>query len=396
MGRVNIINFNLLTLPRTACLNPSPSFYRQFQGYTLGLAAAIAGIGALWAFGAFMVAPVTLHRASPAEREDRLARFGSTCLARALLVLYLVRPLRCSECIGASTAPHAQVYPGVSVTIFSMFSCTTLGSGASYLDADMRIKCYDRTHWRYIGGAIAWLAVVPLGVPAFFVWLLRRFRVPQMALLLTDSAWLRETVKLAWQEGMAQPAVDVGQLYTDNITTAHLEGLVAFFLRDASAEQAAAIAMGGAPPLQEPSAQLAAPVGLLARAAGRIACVVTRARDALERLVGVAAPEVDSPEAARRATLLRDLLNWARTCGQIAIPALQWVQLEEPPPPKGLEMAPAAEEDHLASRHVPAPFPAFVRSCDLPRLEERAVKEVGFLFTAYHVGCWRVGPASAA
>jgi hypothetical protein len=112
MGRVNIINFNLLTLPKTACLNPSPSFYRQFQGYTLGLAAAIAGIGALWAFGAHVVAPVTLRRVSPAERDDRLARFGSTCLARALLVLYLVRPdTQCSACLGqsASRAAHAGV-----------------------------------------------------------------------------------------------------------------------------------------------------------------------------------------------------------------------------------------------------------------------------------------------
>ncbi len=91
MGRVNIINFSLLTLPKTACLNPSPSFYRQFQGYTLGLTAAIAGIGALWVFGSYVVAPLTLRRLSLAEREDRLSRFGSTCLARALLVLYLVR-----------------------------------------------------------------------------------------------------------------------------------------------------------------------------------------------------------------------------------------------------------------------------------------------------------------
>jgi hypothetical protein len=254
----------------------------------------------------------------------------------------------------------------------------------------MRIKCYDRTHWRYLGGAIAWLVIVPLGVPAFFIWLLRRFRVPHMARLLTDSAWLREVVKLAWQEGMAQPSVDLAWLYTDNITTAHLEGLVAFFLRDASRDQAAAIAAGGAPPLPEPSTLPAPPPGLLARAAGRIAGAIKHARDALERLVGVAAPEVGSPEAARRATLLHDLLNWARDCGQLAIPALQWVQLDEPPPPpEELKKTPAAEEeDDLASRHVPAHFPSFLRSCDLPRLQERAMKEVGFLFSAYHVGCW--------
>jgi len=32
MARVNVINLNLVQLPKTACLNPSPSFYKQFNG----------------------------------------------------------------------------------------------------------------------------------------------------------------------------------------------------------------------------------------------------------------------------------------------------------------------------------------------------------------------------
>ena len=37
-----------------------------------------------------------------------------------------------------------------------------LDDGTSYLDADLNIKCYDRTHWSYMGGAIVWLVLVPL------------------------------------------------------------------------------------------------------------------------------------------------------------------------------------------------------------------------------------------
>ncbi len=35
MARVNVVNLNLVQLPKTACLNPSPSFYAQFNGACL-------------------------------------------------------------------------------------------------------------------------------------------------------------------------------------------------------------------------------------------------------------------------------------------------------------------------------------------------------------------------
>jgi hypothetical protein len=35
MARVNVVNLNLVQLPKTACLNPSPSFYKQFNGALL-------------------------------------------------------------------------------------------------------------------------------------------------------------------------------------------------------------------------------------------------------------------------------------------------------------------------------------------------------------------------
>jgi hypothetical protein len=32
MARVNIINLNMVQLPAAACLNPSPTYYSQFNG----------------------------------------------------------------------------------------------------------------------------------------------------------------------------------------------------------------------------------------------------------------------------------------------------------------------------------------------------------------------------
>ena len=75
-----------------ACLHPNPSFYQQFNGYTLGLLFAMVLMGALWLLGARGLARLTLRGLPPAERAERLTRFNSTCLSRALLVLYLVYP----------------------------------------------------------------------------------------------------------------------------------------------------------------------------------------------------------------------------------------------------------------------------------------------------------------
>ena len=86
MARVSVVNLNLVQLPKTACLNPNPSFYSQFNGYTLGLVAAMLSAGVLHLFGTHVLARITLRNMPAAEREERLAKFHSTVLARALLV----------------------------------------------------------------------------------------------------------------------------------------------------------------------------------------------------------------------------------------------------------------------------------------------------------------------
>ena len=118
MARVSVINLNLVELPaaawcarrrytrfawrarvltwhRNCSLHPSPSFFYQFQGYTLGLLAALALAGATLLFGKHVVAPLGLRGLSPDERALRLARLNRDALARVLLLLYLVYPGAC-------------------------------------------------------------------------------------------------------------------------------------------------------------------------------------------------------------------------------------------------------------------------------------------------------------
>lgn len=117
MARVSVVNLNLVQLPKTACLNPNPSFYSQFNGYTLGLVAAMLGAGVLHLFGTHVLARITLRNMPAAEREERLAKFHSTVLARALLVRSPARARSPPKCCAPDVRWRRQVlyvvYPGV-------------------------------------------------------------------------------------------------------------------------------------------------------------------------------------------------------------------------------------------------------------------------------------------
>ena len=295
-------------------------------------------------------------------------------------------------------------YPGVSVAIFSVFKCTTLESGVSYLDADARIVCYDARHWRYIGGAIVWLFLVPAGIPAFFLWLLRHFRVPQAAALLTDNAWLRECVKMAWQEQLAQPPEAANATY-ETITTLHLEALVAFFLHKYSSEQAAEILTGMRPPpmvIEDEDLDELEAAGtphrsfsdsirsgaetardLLSRGLSRVAGL-HRAESKRLSLARKAASITSSGDAssedarARRSFLLATLLCHCRTSGEFALPKLTW----EPFDASDLAVL-SADPAPDASTH-----PSGVRCVELPNIVEKAQREISFLYAAYSLQSW--------
>ena len=375
MARVNVVNLNLVQLPAAACLNPSPSYYKQFNGYTLGLVLAMLASWAVWLFGSRVVARISLSGMPAEERATRLAQFRSTVISRMLLVLYMT-------------------YPGVSVTIFGVFTCTTLPfSGAAYLDADLSIQCYDREHWKYIAAGVVWLFIVPFGVPAFFLWLLRRFEVPKLAALVSDNAFLREAIKLAWTEGLAQPA-DSHKLTVDSISDLHLQALYVLFVKEHAADEASDILAGVKAPVEEPleaeepESQDLEKEGAVARVRRLSLLAASRATEAAKdaatgfRCSGsifVKDAEL-SPVAARRVFLLQTLLHWCRNSGRIAVAPLHWQTLESLhaytlSPDEGASPDPAANVVKLHSK-------------DVAHKVKYALSECGFLFSAYRVDCW--------
>ena len=400
MAKCGIINLNLLQLPKSACLHPQPLFYKQFLGYSLAFLLALVAMGAIWLFGSRVLWRFTLRGMGAVERDARLSRFNSTVLQRLLLFSYLT-------------------YPGVSVVIISMFSCTTLDGGKSYLNADFRIVCWTREHNAYVAAAVVMTLLVPLGVPYFFMKLLQIFKVPQMARMKVDNAWLVEGVKEVWKRGAPQPSVNIEELNVETISALHLEVMHAVLVKKASAEKAAGILSGAVAAREsvhgddghEHEDVSAIAAAKLRRAAARQAgaCPTARGLGSSTRIKklslvqrvrvkvemtrvrvaafinpgGKNAAKLLAPPTsaeARRAHLLTAVLSWCKHSGGIAIPAVDW-----------------KDSDLLARTysvpHGPTDKPFTVQSyglscVDLPRLQKRALREVGFLYCDYIAPCW--------
>jgi hypothetical protein len=67
------------------------------------------GMAALHQLGTKVVARLSLRGLSEAERASRMAKFHSTLLSRALLVLYIVYPGACKSSVlpcGFASKPH--------------------------------------------------------------------------------------------------------------------------------------------------------------------------------------------------------------------------------------------------------------------------------------------------
>ena len=80
---------NLVQLPKAACLNPSPSYYKQFNGFTLGLTFAMGLMVFLFWLGKYVMAPYTLRGMDPEERKRRVMKFQANVMGKALLILYI-------------------------------------------------------------------------------------------------------------------------------------------------------------------------------------------------------------------------------------------------------------------------------------------------------------------
>jgi len=413
-------------------MTPNPSYYNQFNGYTLGLLSFILGMRVLRAFGVRVLARFTLRRLSFAERTERTERFRRTILSQILFVLYLA-------------------YPGVSVAIFGMFACTSVTSGVAYLNTDVRIICYTPTHNSYLAAGVLWVFVFTVGIPAYFLSLLVQYKVPILARELANNAWLREVVKASMLEGLPRPpGGQLTLLTTENISMSHLEALYAFFLRGVSPDVAVDIMCGRATPLAlrqvdavpgsltarlsmmlttaseqlgeeldadddslasfhvasaesstQPACNAKFSVGafsmgaLKARAASlqnklkeHLAKLMMRAAGLLRALGGE--KEVAAGDE-HRAALTAAVLRFARDSGVIAIPDMRWEEKVEEPEEKEDEEGAEEEEKDVKGKQKKSLLRQLSKNTASERqaaLRKAALRDIGFLFAAYTPVCY--------
>lgn len=259
----------------------------------------------------------------------------------------------------------------MSGVVIETFNCVRLPSGASFLVADVRQRCWTPQHKRYVGGAVVWLFLIPIGIPCAFCALLLYFRVPQIARVRVANAWLRCAVEYAHSAGIPQPPVDATTLGFDTISDEHLELLVSRLVlgeEEGDAKLAASGSADAEPQLDPPE----------------------RKSSCMRRLHGTATPSVRL--SSRRVILEKSLLLWCRTSGALTLPPLVWNEAEVDEVGGGKEEHEAAAATAKALRGAfwgwSATSLAATPSAQVSALEQRALRKVAFLFEAYKVNFW--------
>ena len=234
----------------------------------------------------------------------------------------------------------------------------------------------------------------------------------------------------------------MGDLHVDNISAAHLESLYAFFVHGRSADEAADILAGRAPPVvagadddeegEGVGATSAAKgvhsgdgdrLSLAQRAARARATATAAARLALKRAASLAdlsrlrrsstcmhgLTEAAAEAATRRNLVLSELLAWCKTSAELTIPVLRWSEVAEEDEEAeeqhregrsshafchsssgsghhGKEGAARSDAEAIADAAAAARGAVF--SHEIPAMRARALRELGFLIAAYRIECW--------
>ena len=200
VGRLSIINFNFLHLPKSACATPETNLYGEFNGITLAITAILLFIALLWVLG--LVLNLVVLRRGPAVVSD----YNRRTMAHALLVMQLA-------------------YAPLAETIIGIFSCREI-DGSFWLTKEVKLQCYVPEHNKYRALGAFWATIYVAGIPAAFLAVLQYYRIPAAAAHLRQVALLRQTVDMAWQRGVKQPEdVNTSKVTPRNISAKHVDDL---------------------------------------------------------------------------------------------------------------------------------------------------------------------------
>jgi hypothetical protein len=204
IGRLSILNFNFLALPKTACATPEVSFYASFHGITLGVTGMVLYMLIIWAVGRTWATRTASGRAR--VDPESVATFDRTTFSRTLLLLEIC-------------------YAPIAETLLALYGCREIG-GRYWLVQAVDVQCYTPEHNAFRRLGAFWVALYVVGVPCVFLGALVYYRVPAAAAHLRLTAQLRTLADVAWQRGVARmEGVNTSALTPTNITDEHLNAL---------------------------------------------------------------------------------------------------------------------------------------------------------------------------
>eukprot|EP00854_Cymbomonas_tetramitiformis_P001442 gene1442-2063_t len=183
---MSIFRLNLIQLPAMACTSPEPSFYSIMMFYVISFSCVCVYIVVVGFYGAWFK-----------SEHPNLEKFKNICLNRLVFVMYLG-------------------YPSLSATILSTFACQEL-YGTHYLRSDYRIKCGNEEYVLHAIFASVCACVFVLGIPGFFVYLLEKHSVRQLAKVKYDNACFLELLWYAVRQGVIDQSVPKGRATTQEV-----------------------------------------------------------------------------------------------------------------------------------------------------------------------------------
>lgn len=318
-SKLEILQFDVFSLPQVSCMAPSQTFYTTFRVFVIGTAALHALVWACFACG--WVYTRLLPTSDGRRQLDKLRR---VCLARSSFIMSLTLIV-------------------VTKSVINMYRCTNLQSAGFFLTRDLRIQCYTPAHTAARRTAALALLAYPvrggqcpgararggmmpppvfcvdgkppprralqMGVPLAILAALAWFGAPRAAADRVRTAWLLEIVENAWREGLQQPySGDIRRLSYETISAEHVSFLHAHYVRKGgaaatagSAAQQAEEAEAGRTSAPRRVDSVAAALALLGKGVAAVKGVAKRVDRILESAATRRLPRVEDGQRRREA-----------------------------------------------------------------------------------------------
>ena len=204
---LDVVNFNFLQLPSTACMSPRISYFTYFLGICLGFSCGGIFLWTLWAV-ALLVAR------KQGVDEDSRQRFTDSCLSIFILALSVA-------------------YTPVAEAIMGVFGCQRI-EDTYWLVSDLREQCYTPRHYLYYKIAVFFLIIFVFGIPCFYVAIFYHFNIPQTVKKRKRDARVRALVQYGFSQQMQQPACNPLKITERDISDEHVNALYTELFRRAS------------------------------------------------------------------------------------------------------------------------------------------------------------------